>query len=247
MPIQTAYIGLDRDITDSMTEMIREHFKDILLIAIIDNPEKNIELLGHLNLDLLLFDIDDPDNAESNLLHLIPENFADRTVVISKDPAKAVPSMHKGMLDFLPKSSDAQEFKNILRHFKSHMEHESSAAQIVNFDRIIVNRHDKAYLLELENIHYFDADGPYTTIMTTGGKKISSSKALGYYKSLLETKPNFVLLNRSVIINIQNIKEIVKEEGDGTVVMKDGSRIDISRLSKNRLLQILNELQGNNF
>ncbi len=247
MPIQAAYIGLNRETSENITNMVAEQFKEVILIAVIDNPDKNLELLNHLTLDLLLMDIDDPEGKEPDLLHLVPEKFAQRTVVISKDPSKAVSAMHKGMLDFLSNPLDIQEFKGIFKHFKNFQEHEQNQNTIVNFDRIIVNRHDKAYLLELENIHYFDADGPYTTIMTSGGRKISSSKALGYYKTLLEPKRNFVLLNRSVIINIQNIKEILKDDGDGTVIMKDGSKIDISRLSKNRLLQILNELQGNNF
>lgn len=246
MPIQTAYIGIDRGTAESVTSLISSHFKEILIIAIIDNPANNLTLLDHLNLDMVLMDIDNPNNSEHNLLQMIPEKFADRTVVISRDESKAVQAMHKGLLDFLVNPISVADFKGILKHFKNHLEHEHGANSIVNFDRIIVNRHDKAYLLELDNIHYFDADGPYTTIMTAGGRKISSSKALGYYKELLETKKNFVLLNRSVMINIQNIKEIVKEEGDGTVIMKDGSRMDISRLSKNRLLQMLQELQGNN-
>jgi two-component system, LytTR family, response regulator len=246
MPIQAAYIGLDHKTSENVTEMIKEHFKEIILIAIIDNPTENLELLNHLQLDMLLMDIDDPKNAKADLFDLIPERFASRTVVISKDPTKAVPAMHKGILDFLVNPVEIQEFKGIFRHFKDFLSHDQAQSNIINFDRIIVNRHDKAYLLELDNIHYFDADGPYTTIMTSGGRKISSSKALGYYKELLETKRNFVLLNRSVMINIQNIKEIVKEEGDGTVIMKDGTKMDISRLSKNRLLQVLQELQGNN-
>ncbi len=246
MPIQAAYIGLDRNTSENVTAMVREHFKEIIIIAVIDNPEHNLELLNHLQLDMLLMDVDIPKDDKKDLFDLIPERFANRTIVISRDQTKAVTAMHKGMLDFLVNPIEVQEFKGIFKHFKSFLEHDQSQSNIVNFDRIIVNRHDKAYLLELENIHYFDADGPYTTIMTAGGRKISSSKALGYYKELLESKKNFVLLNRSVIINIQNIKEIVKEEGDGTVIMKDGSKMDISRLSKNRLLQILYELQGNN-
>lgn len=246
MPIQAAYIGLDEKTSDSVVSMIHNHFKDIVIIAVVDNPEKNLELLNHLNLDMVLMDIDHPKEPEQHLLHLVPDKFVKRTIVISKQPGRAVPAMHRGILDFLENPVNQDAMNGILRHFNAQVEQEHAASSIVSFDRIIVNRHDKAYLLELDNIHYFDADGPYTTIMTAGGRKISSSKALGYYKDLLESKRNFVLLNRSTIINIQNIQEIVKEEGDGTVIMKDGSRIDISRLSKNRLLQILTELQGNN-
>lgn len=246
MAIQAAYIGIDENTADSVTSLIRNQFREILLIALVDNPQQNLDLLNHLNLDLVLMDIDVPKNPGADLLNMVPEKFADRTVIISDDKTKAVGAMHKGILDFLGKPIEVNDFRGILKHFRSHLEHVQSNPNIVNFDRIIVNRHDKAYLLELDNIHYFDADGPYTTIMTVGGRKISSSKALGYYKELLENKKNFVLLNRSTIINIQNIQEIVKDDGDGTVIMKDGSRIDISRLSKNRLLQILYELQGNN-
>jgi DNA-binding LytR/AlgR family response regulator len=67
---------------------------------------------------------------------------------------------------------------------------------------------------------------------------------LGYYRDLLENKKNFAYLNRSLIVNIQNIKEIVKEEGEGTVILKDNSRLEVSRASKNKLMQILNDLQS---
>lgn len=135
--------------------------------------------------------------------------------------------------------------QQIITHFKQHLEHEQTLNSIVSFDRIIVNRHDKAYLLELDSILYFTADGAYTNIYVLGDKRISSSRPLGYYRDLLEHKKNFAYLNRSLILNIQNTREIVKEEGEGTVILKDNSRLEVSRASKNKLMQILNELQNN--
>lgn len=245
MAIQAAYIGLDHKTSEEVNDLIRKNFKELIVIAVMDNPEETLDLIYHLNLDLVIMDIDFPDDDKKDIIHLIPEKYADKTIVISRDEKKAVEAMHKGILDFIVKPVDNEALKQIVMHFKHHLEHEHALNSIVNFDRIIVNRHDKAYLLELDSILYFTADGPYTNINIVGDKRISSSKALGYYRDLLETKKNFAVLNRSIVINIQNIKEIVKEEGEGTVIMKDGTRLEVSRASKNRLMQVLYELQGN--
>lgn len=246
MAIQAAYIGVDPETSEQVNELIRKSFKDIIVLAVMDNPEDTLDLIYHLNLDLVIMDVDYPDDNHKDIIHLIPERYADKTVIISRDEKKAVEAMHKGILDFLVKPVDVDSLKQIYTHFRHHLEHEHAINSIINFDRIIVNRHDKAYLLELDTILYFTADGPYTNINLHGDKRISSSKALGYYRDLLESKQNFVAINRSTIINIQNIKEIVKEEGEGTVVMKDGTRLEVSRASKNRLMQVLFDLQGNN-
>lgn len=246
MPIQAAYIGIDKKTSEEVNDLISKSFKEILVIAIMDNPADHMDLIYHLNLDLVIMDIDVDPKGKEDIIHLIPEKFADKTVIISEHEHKAIEAMHCGILDFLPKPVDLASIKQIINHFKHHLEHEHHAASMVNFDRIIVNRHDKAYLLELDSILYFTADGPYTNINITGDKRISSSKPLGYYRDLLMGKNNFVAINRSIILNIQNIKEIVKDDGEGTLIMKDGSRFEVSRASKNRLMQILYELQGNN-
>ncbi|MBS3915114.1 MAG: LytTR family transcriptional regulator DNA-binding domain-containing protein [Bacteroidetes bacterium] len=245
MAIQAAYIGVEEKSYKQVNDLIKKQFREILLVAHMDNPDENLELIYHLNLDLVIMDIDLPKGEDRDIVHLIPEKYADKTIVISRDPLKAVACMHKGILDFIEKPITAEHFKQILMHYKHHLEHEHALNSIVHFDRIIVNRHDKAYLLELENILYFEADGPYTNIKITGDKKIGSSKPLGYYRDLLETKKNFVAVNRSTLINIQNIREIVKEEGEGTVILKDSSRLEVSRASKNRLMQVLYDLQDN--
>lgn len=246
MPIQAAYVGIDQKTSDEVNDLIRKSFKEILVIAIMDNPTDHMDLIYHLNLDLVIMDIDVDKTGKKDIIHLIPEKFADKTIIISQHPEKAVLAMHKGILDFLPKPVDLNSIKQIVTHFKHHLEHEHHANAAINFDRIIVNRHDKAFLLELDKILYFTADGPYTNINSHGDKRISSSKPLGYYRDLLISKPNFIGLNRSTIINIQNIKEILKDDGDGTLIMKDDSKLEISRASKNRLMQLLYELQGNN-
>ena len=244
MPIHAAYIGAIPEVSHKVTELIKTHFKDIVVIANMDNPEETIELIYHLNLDLIIMDIDFPNHPEKDILHLVPEKYADKTVVISDDPRKAVAAMHKGILDFIEKPVSMDSMQQIVTHFKQHLEHEQALNSIVSFDRIVVNRHDKAYLLELDSILHFTADGAYTQIFISGDKRISSSKPLGYYRDLLENKKNFAYLNRSLIVNIQNIKEIVKEEGEGTVILKDNSRLEVSRASKNKLMQILNDLQS---
>lgn len=59
---------------------------------------------------------------------------------------------------------------------------------------------------------------------------------MNYYETALAKHP-FYKLHRSHFVNLNKIREIIKNEGDGMVVMQDGSRIEISRAKKDEFLR----------
>jgi two-component system LytT family response regulator len=59
---------------------------------------------------------------------------------------------------------------------------------------------------------------------------------MNYYETILAKHP-FYKLHRSHFVNLNKIREIIKNEGDGMVVMQDGSRIEISRAKKDEFLR----------
>jgi two-component system LytT family response regulator len=81
-----------------------------------------------------------------------------------------------------------------------------------------------------------EAAGSYTDIYLEDGTKINSTKKMNYYETILSKHP-FYKLHRSHFVNLNKIREIIKNEGDGMVVMQDGSRIEISRAKKDEFLR----------
>ena len=81
-----------------------------------------------------------------------------------------------------------------------------------------------------------EAAGSYTDIYLEDGSKINSTKKMNYYETILSKHP-FCKLHRSHFVNLNKIREIIKNEGDGMVVMQDGSKIEISRAKKDEFLR----------
>jgi two-component system LytT family response regulator len=101
---------------------------------------------------------------------------------------------------------------------------------------LVVNRQDKTIFIDIQQILRMEAAGSYTDIYLEDGTKINSTKKMNYYETILAKHP-FYKLHRSHFVNLNKIREIIKNEGDGMVVMQDGSRIEISRAKKDEFLR----------
>ena len=76
---------------------------------------------------------------------------------------------------------------------------------------------------------YLLAEGNYTNIVLTNGKKILQTKQLGKFEFITEQDINFKRLHRSLIINLKLIRSITT---DTVYFFGEGNNLNISgRLS----------------
>lgn len=71
--------------------------------------------------------------------------------------------------------------------------------------KLILPTTEGTFIIPLENILYFKADGAYTFIYKADQKRILASKKLGYFEQLLEGHPFFFRTHRSFLVNTQAI------------------------------------------
>lgn len=57
-------------------------------------------------------------------------------------------------------------------------------------------------------ILYLEAEGNYTNIVLSNGKKLLLTKQLGRFEEMIEKDPKFIRLHRSVIINLRLIRAV---------------------------------------
>ena len=86
------------------------------------------------------------------------------------------------------------------------------------------------------DIEYLEAEGAYTSVYLSSGKKKVVSKNLKYFEELLSSFEIFVKVHRSYIVNNQFI-EIFHKEGRGVVEMRSGIKIKLSRSFRNNFLK----------
>lgn len=108
---------------------------------------------------------------------------------------------------------------------------------LAKIDRICVANQDGFEFLDIGEIIYCKGDGNYTTFFLQGGKKTLATRSLLEYEKLLAGR-TFFRTHKSFLVNLQYVCKYIKGRG-GTLELKDGSFVEVSRNRKEQLLQKL--------
>ncbi len=82
-------------------------------------------------------------------------------------------------------------------------------------------------MVNVEDLMYLQADNNYTVFHLKGDKKIVSTRTIGEFEKILEGTA-FYRIHKSTIINLHYLSGYTNFQGN-FAILKDGSRLDISR------------------
>jgi two-component system LytT family response regulator len=91
--------------------------------------------------------------------------------------------------------------------------------------------------IKVSDIYYLKADGSYTIFCLKDNKKLTTSKSLKFFESILDGY-GFFRIHNSTLINIKYIKRISKAAG-GSVIMEDKEEFSISKSRKDEFMEML--------
>lgn len=201
-----------------------------------------LKFINSNNLDLIFLDIEMPELSGFDLIQAISETSEAKIIVVSGYDKYALKSFRYSVFDFLKKPVSISDIGDCLKKLAKQKKN-SPGETGVNDHILVVNRQDKTIFLDIRQILRIEAAGSYSDIYMEDGSKINSTKKINFYEQALARFP-FYKLHRSHLVNLNKIKEILKNNGDGMVVMLDGSRIEISRAKKDEFLRLI--LKENN-
>lgn len=192
--------------------------------------------------DIVFLDIEMPEINGLELASLLPLNCESKIVIITGKETYALQAIKQSVFDYLLKPISVSEIKNVILKL-DRIKNLSDSESEINNDILIVNRQDKALFIELNSISKIEANGACSEIYYHD-KKIGSTKSFKHYEHLLP-KNRFIKIHRSCIININYIKEVIKQDGVGYVVLKDDSKIELSKIKKDEMMNKLMSLIKN--
>ena len=104
-------------------------------------------------------------------------------------------------------------------------------------ERIAIKDRSKMYFIETKDIDWIGSAGNYVNIHANGKRHLLRQTMAGLEAQL---HPNqFIRIHRSTIININRLLHLTPmHSGEYQVVLKDGTKLTMSRTYKNRLDQI---------
>ena len=243
--IKTLLIDDENNAIKTLQSYIYKYTKNLCIVGIASSKIEAIELITTIkDFDLILLDVNLGDGTAFELLEQIPlKKF--RIIFTTAYDQYAIKAFKYSALDYLLKPIDPKEFINAIEKLhktnatslKNQLELVSSIEKTKTIDKIVVNSSNVIHFIEIDDIIRLESEKNYTDIYLINGKKITSSKTLKYYENLL---PGIIFfrIHQKYLVNISFIKKYLKEDG-GYVLLKDESKLAVSRRKKEALLNKL--------
>jgi two-component system LytT family response regulator len=231
-----------------LSKMIETIGFDVKIFTEGSSVASGIEAIHRIEPDILLLDIQMPDGSGFELLkQLDTRDF--EVIFVTAHQEYAIRAIKSSALDYILKPVEISELEQALDNAITSIKNKKDlSAQYeallynIQSDRkkIILRTIESLYIFDINDIVRCQSERNYTNFFINDGRKIIISKTLKDYEDVLQY-PLFFRCHRSHIININYLDRYDKSNG-GTIVMKDGSEIPLSRSSKDRFFEILNTL-----
>ncbi len=232
--------------TDSLRIMIEKMVPEIEMIKVCNDPRIAAKVIHEFQPGLVFLDIQMPHMNGFQLLEQMPnKNF--KLIFTTAYNEYAIQAIRFSAFDYLLKPVDIEELQaSVQRFLQTTQDYKQQYDLLKNIMHNIQAPSQDEFRLALptkEGVHYLqpgdiircEAVGNYTKFITRDGSQYLTSKTLGDYDSLL-TPHKFIRTHKSHLVNKHFISFI---DHDGFAVLKDKTRVEVSRRRKEEVMELL--------
>ena len=232
--------------TDALRLMIIKTIPEIGEVMVCNDSRQAAEKIHSFQPGLVFLDIQMPHLNGFEVLEKIPnKNF--KIIFTTAYNEYAIQAIRYSAFDYLLKPVDMEELQAAVHRFLEGHEdykqqydllknimHNMSASSAEEFRLALPTKEGVHFLLPADIIRC-EALGNYTRFYVTSGKNYLISKTLGEYDTLLASQ-NFIRTHKSHLVNKKFISFI---DHDGFAVLKDNSKVEVSRRRKEEVMDAL--------
>ncbi len=227
----------------TLKKKIELYVPSIEVIEVANSAKEGLQAIHKLKPDLVFLDIEMPWMNGFEMLQCLGDNIEFDVVFVTAYDQYAIKAFKTTALDYLLKPVDKDDLiacanKLTVKSGPLQSEKLTQLNELLETPttsgRLVIHGHDTIEVVMQNEITYCQADSNYCIIHTTDNRKIIASKTLTSLESMLSTD-NFVRIHRSYIVNMNHIKQVSVVDGS-EVVLKDGTKLPVSRRKKDELL-----------
>lgn len=230
--------------------LARDRIRDILRgdprIEIAGEARDGIEAVSLIDLlapDLVFLDVQMPGMDGFDVLRAVGSAGIPHVIFVTAYDRYAVRAFEVHALDYLLKPFDKSRFQEAVDRAVQTVESgrgarvfEEGVRRLIGSlekksaysEWIIVRTEDRARPIRTDAVDWVEASGNYVVLHAEGGEYVIRETLNGIETRLDPTK--FIRVHRSRIVAARAVKEIQPWfHGDGVLILKDGSRIPLSR------------------
>lgn len=218
---------------------------DLELVGEADSVASGIELINRVKPDLVFLDVQLQDGTGFNLLEKLNRDSFKVVFVTSYDQY-ALKAIRFKAIDYILKPIDPDLFVEAVEKVKADL-NKFTIEKDVRIDELVtnINSFEKIGLPSIDCIRFVkvsdivrcEADGNYTKFVLSNNESIIVCKTMKVYEDLL-AEYKFIRIHKSHLINVNYVDKYINGDG-GTVIMSDGSSVEVSRRKKEDLLKLI--------
>ncbi len=244
-------IDNEAELRTGLRNMVEKYCSPFPQIEEADGVRSGLEQIASFAPDIVFLDIEMGDGTGFDLLRqLDAPRF--QLIFTTAHNQYAIQAIKFSALDYLLKPIDVAELKISLEKAIANINKPDLARQLAVMmqqlagkpateRKIVLNDKQTTYFINMSDIVFCEAQGPYTRFHISGREPILISKTLREYEDLL-TPHGFIRTHHSYITNPAKIKMYDKTDG-GALILEGGHSIPISQRKKDNVLQVLNNQQ----
>lgn len=219
------------------------------------NGREAIKAINTLAPDLIFLDIQMPEMDGFDVLAQVGPEHIQAIIFVTAFDQYALKAFDVHALDYLLKPFDDERFARALERAKSQIaareinqlserllalleeretERKGSKHEERYLTRLMIKSSSRMMLLKVDEIDFIEADGNYAKLHT-GRKTHLLREKMNDLEGRLDPA-KFVRIHRSIIVNLERIKEMHPHfNGDYVVVLEDGRQLRLSRTRREQL------------
>ena len=235
---------------ETLRGLLKLFCKNVEVVAEADGVVNGIAAIKEHNPDIVFLDIQMPDGSGFKLLEEIEEiNF--EIIFTTAYDQFAIKAIKFSALDYLLKPIFPDDLVSAVKKVEEKRKITSPETNVEvllenirkpqnESPKIVLSTSDRIQVVLVDEIVRCESDNYYTFFYFENGSRMLISKTLKENEELLSAY-NFVRPHKSHLVNIHFVKGFSKKEG-GHIVLKDGSKVPVSRRKREMVLEILSNI-----
>lgn len=258
MKLKTLIVDDEELARNNLEMLINEFCPDLEVVDKADSKETAIEMINTQNPDVVFLDIRMPSGAEGFEILEEVENRNFLVVFVTAFKDYAVKAFNANAVYYILKPIDIDDLKAAAEKLKAAYETFESSPDNYNVyfeslknlsdklvkgkssDKVVISHSKGLKIVEDEDITYLEASGNCTMLYFQDGSRYLDTRTLKVYENLLSSS-KFYRVHKSYIINLNQLKEYLNEDGH-YAVLKNGKQIPIARNRITSFTQMLKSL-----
>jgi two-component system LytT family response regulator len=238
-------------------------YDDIEIAGEARNGKEAIRLLRHVSPDLMFLDVQMPELDGFAVLRSVEPQYVPLVIFVTAFDTFAVRAFEENALDYLVKPLHEGRFRNAVAKARERLRSREAVELSRRLSNLLANSNEGRtpksspkpaqrlligtsggdLILDASEIEWIQADDYYAAIHSQGRRYLVRESLSSLEKRL--DRSQFIRVHRTVIVSLAQVREMTcQAEETQTVLLRDGSRIPLSRRRRARVAEALRRYAG---